>query len=367
MTLRHRFTCLIPDDPVAQAAGEALPQRDWNDDHVTNAADKAVLRSASGVVTGDGGLTWDSGTTTLNIGTPSGTDFGALRIHDGVGSYFELKQYSTGDGFAALGLTFNNSVEWNPFLCEISHLADALAFTASPANPGPGLLIFADSGIAIANSGGAPGSVVQMFFTNHAQQCGMVGTTTNHKFGIFTNNSNGDYFFHPDLSLTRSDSLFGVTAAGVVNAVGANLSGLTASRLVATDSSKNLVSYDAANLKITTLPFIIDGGGATIITGIKGDFQVDFACTINAVTLLADQSGSIVVDIWKDTYANYPPVVGDSITASAKPTLSTADKSTDSTLTGWTTSLAAGDTLRYKVDSITTCQRVTVSLKVTKT
>lgn len=109
--------------------------------------------------------------------------------------------------------------------------------------------------------------------------------------------------------------------------------------------------------------FIIDGGGSAITTGVKGDIALDFAATINQVTLLADQSGSIVVDIWKDTYANYPPTVADTITASAKPTLSTANKSKDSTLTGWTTSISAGDTLRFNVDSITTCTRVLVLLK----
>ena len=119
------------------------------------------------------------------------------------------------------------------------------------------------------------------------------------------------------------------------------------------------------NLKVTTLLFVIDGGGATITTGVKGDLgPFDFAGTIQAVTLLADQSGSIVVDIWKDTYANYPPVVGDSITASAKPTISSAVKSQDATLTGWTTGISAGDTLRFNVDSITTCQRVVLALKV---
>ena len=121
------------------------------------------------------------------------------------------------------------------------------------------------------------------------------------------------------------------------------------------------------NQKVVTIPFIIDGGGSAITTGIKGDIQIDFNCTITANTLLADQSGSIVVDIWKDTYANYPPTVADTITASAKPTISSAIKSTDSTLTGWTTTITAGDTLRFNVDSITTCTRVLVSLKATKT
>lgn len=115
------------------------------------------------------------------------------------------------------------------------------------------------------------------------------------------------------------------------------------------------------------IPFVIDGGGSTITTGIKGDVEVPFACTINRVTMLADQSGSIVVDIWKDTYANYPATDADSITASAVPTITTATKSQDSTLTGWTTTISAGDILRFNVDSVTSIQRLTLSLKVTKT
>ena len=113
-----------------------------------------------------------------------------------------------------------------------------------------------------------------------------------------------------------------------------------------------------------TITFVIDGGGAVITTGIKGDLEIPFACTIQQVTLLADQIGSIVVDVWKDTYANFPPVDADSITASAPPTLSTAIKSQDSTLTGWTTAIAAGDTLRFNVDSVTTVLRATLSIKV---
>lgn len=116
-----------------------------------------------------------------------------------------------------------------------------------------------------------------------------------------------------------------------------------------------------------TITFVIDGGGAAITTGIKGDLEIPFGCVIQRATLLADQSGSIVIDIWKDTYANYPPTDADSITASAPPTISSATKSQDSTLTGWTTTITAGDILRFNVDSITTVQRVTLSLKVRKT
>jgi len=104
----------------------------------------------------------------------------------------------------------------------------------------------------------------------------------------------------------------------------------------------------------------------TITTGVKLDLEIPFACTINRVTLLADASGSIVIDIWKDVYANFPPTVADTITASAKPTLTSAQKSQDSTLTGWTTAIVAGDTLRFNVDSVSTVKRVVLSLKVTR-
>lgn len=119
---------------------------------------------------------------------------------------------------------------------------------------------------------------------------------------------------------------------------------------------------------VVDIAFIIDGGGAAIVAGIKGDLEIPFPCTINQVTLLADQAGTIVVDIWKDVFANYPPTVADSITAAAKPTLAGDISYQDATLTGWTTSIAAGDTLRINVEAgVALVQRVLISLKATRT
>ncbi len=117
---------------------------------------------------------------------------------------------------------------------------------------------------------------------------------------------------------------------------------------------------------ISAIAFIIDGGGSAITTGEKGHLEIPFKCEIQRVTLLADQSGSIVIDIWKDTYANFPPAVADTITASALPTISAAVKDQDATLTGWTKTINAGDILAFNVDSITTIERVTLILKVKK-
>jgi hypothetical protein len=115
-----------------------------------------------------------------------------------------------------------------------------------------------------------------------------------------------------------------------------------------------------------TITFIIDGGGVAITTGQKGHLEIPFDCTIKGWTILADQSGSVVVDVWKDTYANFPPTVADTITGTEKPTLSTAQKNQDMTLTTWTTAINAGDILAFNVDSVATVTRVTVSLKVVR-
>ncbi len=124
----------------------------------------------------------------------------------------------------------------------------------------------------------------------------------------------------------------------------------------------------SASMATASITFIIDGGGAVPTTGVKGDLLIPFACTITQATMQADQSGSAVIDIWKKTYTlDSPPTVANTITASALPTLSSHQSSQDSTLTGWTTSIAAGDMLRFNLNSVSTCQRITLTLKVTKT
>lgn len=117
------------------------------------------------------------------------------------------------------------------------------------------------------------------------------------------------------------------------------------------------------------LVFVIGDNTNTITTGVKGYFPVDFGFTIVQWTLVADASGSIVVDIWSDTYANYPPTVADTITASAKPTITTATKGQSSSIGTWTAAgaVASGNVLGFNVDSITTCKQVTLTLKCTKT
>ncbi len=113
-----------------------------------------------------------------------------------------------------------------------------------------------------------------------------------------------------------------------------------------------------------TFGITVDGGGSAVTTGVKGYVRVPWTCTITKVSIYADVSGSCVADLWKDSYANYPPTVADTITASAKPTLSSAIKNEDSTLTGWTTSITAGDFVGFNIDSATTVTRVHILVEV---
>lgn len=127
------------------------------------------------------------------------------------------------------------------------------------------------------------------------------------------------------------------------------------------------LSTQARTRQITV---IIDGGGSAIATGLKVFLSCPYTGTITGWRLLSIDAagpatvGDLVVDIWKDTYANYPPTVADTITAAAKPTLSSANKAEDGTLTGWTTGVTAGDVFGFNVDSAATVTKVALTLTI---
>ena len=108
---------------------------------------------------------------------------------------------------------------------------------------------------------------------------------------------------------------------------------------------------------------VIDGGSSAITTGFKAIVSLPVAGTWKKWRILADVSGSIVIDVWKDVFASYPPDVADTITAAAKPTLSSALSAESSVLTGWTTTFLAGDVLGFNVDSVTTVTKISLFLE----
>ena len=119
-------------------------------------------------------------------------------------------------------------------------------------------------------------------------------------------------------------------------------------------------------VKTGAIQFIFDGGGSAISADAEVHIEIPFGATITAARIGCEQTGSIVFDVWKDSYANFRPTVADTITASAKPTLSSADKSEDTSLTGWTTSISQGDWLVVHIDSASTVTLCTLSLSFTR-
>jgi len=124
----------------------------------------------------------------------------------------------------------------------------------------------------------------------------------------------------------------------------------------------NLDYYETGDVKTAQLHFDIDGGGSVITIGAKSWVRVPYNMIITGWEITADQSGSIVVDVWKSTYDNFPPTVADTIAGSEKPTLSNQQKNQDTSLTTWTTTVNAGDYVRINVDSVSTVTKVAVDI-----
>ena len=110
------------------------------------------------------------------------------------------------------------------------------------------------------------------------------------------------------------------------------------------------------------ISIVLDGAGSAITTGIKADILVPYDCTITKSTLLADQLGDIAVDVWIDTYANYPPTDADSKTTPA--IVATGISYQSGTLA---IPVTANSTIRFNVDSCDTITRCLVALNISKT
>ena len=74
--------------------------------------------------------------------------------------------------------------------------------------------------------------------------------------------------------------------------------------------------------------------------------------TIARWSLAGSGSGSAVVDIWKTASGASWPTSSDKITASAPPTLSSQQKATSATLTGWSTTITALDQIVVSITSV---------------
>ena len=182
---------------------------------------------------------------------------------------------------------------------------------------------------------------------------------------VNTKSLTGNYSINGNLTVTGSligTSSFAQTASYVQTAQ-------TASYVLNSISSSyaQTASYVLNNSSTISRSFgiVIDGGGSSIVTGIKTDVVIPYNMTITRWTMVGDVTGSIVVDIWKTNYASYPPTVSNTITSASLPTISSSIKAQSSTLTGWTTAVTAGDIARFYVSSSSAITKLTLSIQGT--
>ena len=137
----------------------------------------------------------------------------------------------------------------------------------------------------------------------------------------------------------------------------------TANELTARINGAN-VALGAGGASTGSFGITVDGGGAVLTSGSKGFVVIPFACTITGWSIVADQSGSVAFGVEKAADGVIPTT---SIVASAAPALSSAQILRSTTLTGWTTSVAANDVIEFLVSgSPATITRATLQIHYTR-
>ena len=111
-----------------------------------------------------------------------------------------------------------------------------------------------------------------------------------------------------------------------------------------------------------TVNYVIDSGSLPMQVGDKGKLTIDVTGVIENIRVLADQTGDIVLDIGKASFADYPNF--NSVTAAQRVQLSNSNKYFDDVLNNWTTTITAGDILRFDVISVNNIRRLLISLKL---
>ena len=123
-----------------------------------------------------------------------------------------------------------------------------------------------------------------------------------------------------------------------------------------------IIALAAAADLTRTVNYVIDSGSLPMQTGDKGKLTIDVTGVIENIRVLSDQTGDIVFEIDKTTFANYPNF--STMTGGNKVQLTNTDKYFDDVLNNWTSTIVAGDILRFNVISVNNIRRILISLKL---
>ena len=111
-----------------------------------------------------------------------------------------------------------------------------------------------------------------------------------------------------------------------------------------------------------TINYIVDSGSIAMIAGNKGSVTLDVSGILENIVILSDQEGDLVLDIKKSNYSTFPTF--SSIVGGTYVQMTNARKVRDDTLSGWTTTIVAGDILTFDVVAVNNINRFLISLKL---
>lgn len=97
--------------------------------------------------------------------------------------------------------------------------------------------------------------------------------------------------------------------------------------------------------------FVSSDGATNLTAGATAYFTMPYACTIAAWNI-AVNAGTATVDIWKIATGTAIPTGANTITASATPAISSGTAVHSTTLTGWTTTVAANDIIGINLEVV---------------
>lgn len=133
-----------------------------------------------------------------------------------------------------------------------------------------------------------------------------------------------------------------------------------------TTSVNNLLN---TSIKTGSCGVTFDGQGGVISNGRTAYVQIPYNGTLTGWTLVAAQSGSCTVTVFKDTYANYPPTTPADNIYTVQPALVSTNKAqalTPTYIAGMDT-VTAGDWIGFTISGVTTVTWVNLTISITKT
>ena len=344
--------------PTAVADNE-IPRWDGTDGYTTQPSGLKILDGSAGSLnpTGSKTLVWTASVTL------AGTDGKTLTINDTAA----ISGTNTGDQT----ITLTGDVTGSGTASFAATIANGAVTLAKMADMATSSLIYrktAGSGAPEVNTLATLKTDLGLTGTNSGDQTiTLTGDVTGSGTGSFAATIANDAVTYAKMqNVSATDKLLGRATAGAgdVEEITCTAFGRSLIDDAAAGNARATLGVTQACIRVVKASF---GDGTNVPATLTVVYaQAPVSGTITKATIDSENTtSSATVDIWKDTDANYPPTVADTIVASAKPTLSSANKSSDSTLAGWTTTVTAGDWLAFRLDTVSGATRVNVQLEIT--